>query len=1120
MFCVSCNASLAEGVRFCAACGTPVTPRCPGCGADVSPTDKFCAACGVGLTGAARTSTPAAVSAPPRQSTEGERRHVTVLFADMEGYTTLAEKLGEEDTYTLMQPVLARMVETIHAHGGTTQDLAGDGVMALFGAPHALEDAPVRACQAALEIHQRLADLGKGIHAKHGVTPRFRVGLNAGPVVLGNMGDGARIEFRAVGDTVNLAARLQSLAEPGTVLLSDEVHRLVDGYVKDTDLGERSVKGKAEPVRVYRLDAVRTGVSRFQRALQRGLTALVGREPELERMVAAWAATRAGGCRAICLSGEAGLGKSRLVYELRERCTREQAFVLSAHCAPNGRSTPFLPFVELVRSAFRISADQDQATVAARLKRGLEVLGADSAQNVEYLLNLLGFAVGGDAFSKENAEVVGIRTRDLLLLLIEERCRASEVLLVIEDLQWVDSASEALLVRLLDEGKRLLLICTYRPPYAPPWANAANAEVIRLEPLSTANTEALLRARLGSDDLPRALTQLVIDKAEGNPLFAEEIAQVLSERGAIRQSDAGLAFDAAAAGALPASLENMLLERVEQLDDATRGLLQAAAVVGRRFALEIASGAAGLNGAGAASADRLQALGLIVPDTEPGVFRFNSALLQEAVYQSLLSARRQSLHGSVAAALEETYGERAPEIADLLANHYVATPRAEKAVIYMRLAGEKALRMYSLDEAALRFRQVIELIEKVPGCANDVFLVDTLLNISRVLYYKAAFAELIALIERHLPLVERLGDPRRLGRFLFELGYAQTFNANPEVGKPLLERALALGETNGDERLVAYVSMCLMWVHIYWEPQTRATRDVLRQMAARAEAIGRRFEDHWVTLKVMAALAVGESVLGWPMSARREALRMIDYSRDTGDPRGRSMGLWALAWGDAFSGDTASAIENADESMRIGLSPIDRIVAQGAKGWALTLAERAAEALPLLEAVTAQVSRDGFAQFLETTDAALGIARVATGAWTQGVRTLESQIARAEARGAQHLAAVGHYALGEVYVRMALREGKAGWKEISHNLAFTLTALPRATAKARRHLGRACALAREIDIPSVLASALYSLGRLELRKAGAARAKPLLAEAREIAAANGLEELVRRIDTEANRARP
>ena len=1037
----------------------------------------------------------------------------------MEGYTTLAEKLGEEGTYALMQPVLGRMVETIHAHGGTTQDLAGDGVMALFGAPHALEDAPMRACQAALDLHQRMAELSEGIRLKHGVTPRLRVGLNAGPVVLGEMGDGERIEFRAVGDTVNLASRLQSLAEAGTVLLSEDVHRLVEGYVEDADLGAREVKGKAEPVRVYRLEAMRDGVNRFERALQRGLTALVGRERELERMEAAWAATRTGDCRALCLSGEAGLGKSRLVYEFCAGRARDQAVVLRVHCAPSGRSTPFLPFAELVRGAFRIDANQDPAAVATRLARGLEVLGVGGEENVQYLLNLLGFAVGGSAFSKENAEAVGVRTRDLLLQLIEERCRASQVLLVFEDLQWIDRPSEALLARLLNQGKGLMVICSYRPPYVPPWADAANAEVIRLAPLSDANTEALLRARLRNSELPRALTQLVVDKAEGNPLFTEEIAQLLTERGAIRQGASGLEFDAAAARTLPASLENMLLARIAQLDDDARSLLQAAAVVGRRFSLDVASSAARLNGAGAASADRLQALGLIAPDTEPGTFHFNSALLQEAVYQSLLTARREALHGSVAVALEETYGERAAEIADLLANHYVATPRAEKAVVYMRLAGEKALRMYSLDEAELRFRQVIELIEKVPGCANDVFFVDTLLNVSRVLYYKAAFTELIALIERHLPLVERLDDPERLGRFLFELGYAHCFNSHPEVGKPLVERALALGESRGDERLVAYALMCLMWAQLYWEPQTNATRDRLQQMAARAEAIGRRLDDRWVTLKVMAALAVSHAMLGWPVSSRREALRMIEYSRETGDPRGRSMGLWGLAWGEAFSGDTTSAMENADESMRIGLSPIDRLAAQGAKAWAQLLADRAAEASPLLEAMTEQLNRNGFTQLLENTDSALGIARVATGDWTRGVRTIEKQIARSEARGVGAVAAIGHYALGEVYVRMALREGKAGWAEISRNLAFTFTALPFAATKARRHLERACALAREIDMPSILASALFSLGHLAARKSGMTRAKPLLDEARTIAVANGLDELARRVDAEAKAGR-
>jgi len=1028
----------------------------------------------------------------------------------MEGYTTLSEKLGEEDTYRIMQPVLSRMVETIHAHGGTTQDLAGDGVMALFGAPHAIENAPLRACEAALDLHLRLADLVEALRLEHGVAPRFRVGLNAGPVVLGHMGEGKRIEFRAVGDTVNLAARLQSLAEPGTVLLSEDMHRLVDGYVDDTDLGPRSIKGKADPVRVYRLDAVRAGANRFERALQRGLGAFVGRESELASLEAGWVQTRQGSSRALCVSSEAGLGKSRLVHEFCERRAREKVAVLRAHCAPTGHSTPFLPFAELVRNAFRISADLDAAEVAARLQRGLELMGVDGEQNVQYLLNLLGFIVGGEGFSKENAEAAGVRTRELLLLLIEERCRASEVVFVFEDLQWIDRQSEALLARLLAEGKRLLLVCTYRPPYAPPWANA---EVLRLAPLSPENTELLLRARLGTDALPAGLAQLVVEKSEGNPMFAEEIVQALTERGAIGRTPAGLSFDAAAARALPASLESMLLERVEQLDADARALLQAAAVAGRRFTIAVAASAAGLGDAGAASAGRLQALGLIAAETEPGAFRFDSALLQEAVYQSLLSARRAALHGGVAAALEHQYGERASEIADLLADHYRATPRAEKAVVYMRLAGEKALRMYSLDEAELRFRQVIELIEKVPGCANDLFLVDTLLNVSRVLYYKATFAELIALIERHLPLVERLGDQARLGRFLFELGYAQVFNANPETGKPLLARALAIGEAQRDEQLVAYALMARMWMHVCWEPATRETRGEIRRLAARGEEIGRRLVDHWVTMKIMSASAIAESVFGWPIHARREALRLIEYSRETGDPRGRSMGLWALSFADAFSGDPAAAIDDADESMRIGLSPLDRVAASIGKGWALVLADRAEEALPELESVDAQIRRDGFTILLETNDGALGLARVGTGAWSAGVRTLEALIARSDARGTSHAAASGHYALGEVYVRMALREGKAGWNEISRNLAFTFTALPFAAGKARHHLGRACALAREIDMPSILASALFSLGRLERRKTGAARAEPLLAEARAIAEANGLDVLVRSIDT-------
>ena len=501
---------------------------------------------------------------------------------------------------------------------------------------------------------------------------------------------------------------------------------------------------------------------------------------------------------------------------------------------------------------------------------------------------------------------------------------------------------------------------------------------------------------------------------------------------------------------------------------------------------------------------------VIFSEPQAGEYRFKSALLQEAVVQSLLSARRAELHHRVAEALEKKFGGQILEVAAALADHYGATAHAEKAVRYMRLAGEKALRIYSLDEAELRFRQVIELIERVPGCADDAFFVDTLLNVSRVLYYKAHFNALIELISSHLPLVEHLGDPGRLGRFLFELGYAHCFNAEPQVGKPLLERALAIAEQNGDERLVAYVAMALMWEHMYWEPPTARTREAVRALSQRAVSIGRRLDDRWVTVKALMGPSLDDVMYGRPARARREALRLFEYSRETGDPRARSMGHHNLAWADVYLFDYAGAVQNAEELLRSGLSPIDRMGAEFAKGIALIFSKRTDEGVALLQRIFAQIEHKGFEQLRYSADAMLGLGLVIKGEWSRGVRHIEQSIERAKARNAAYIAALGHFALGEVYTQVALGEADVKLRTMLANPGFVFGSVPRAASKARAHLEPAVAAFRAADAPAFLAWSLLDLGLLARRRKKLPEAQALLEEARQISQANELDELASR----------
>jgi class 3 adenylate cyclase len=320
----------------------------------------------------------------------GQRRQVTVLFADMAGYTALAEKLGEEQTYLLMQQVHKGLSEAVHAHEGTVQEMTGDGIMALFGAPIAIEDAPLRACQAAVDIQTRMAAVAKGFQAKHGTAPYFRVGIHSGTLIVGEVGDAQQSGVTAMGDTVNLASRLESEAEAGTILLSSATQALVEGFVDCEFLGERTIKGKSEPQPLWRLDGIREGVTRFDISKGHGLSPLVGRQRELEKLLGLWQEASSGNLRAVCIRGEAGIGKSRLCFELRNNIADDKIIFLECHCAADTRETPFAPLMELVRRSFRIEMDASRDETERRLNQGLEILGIAPDQTLPYLMNLLG----------------------------------------------------------------------------------------------------------------------------------------------------------------------------------------------------------------------------------------------------------------------------------------------------------------------------------------------------------------------------------------------------------------------------------------------------------------------------------------------------------------------------------------------------------------------------------------------------------------------------------------------------------------------------------------------------------------------------------------------------------
>ncbi len=466
-----------------------------------------------------------------------------------------------------MQSLAKLMEDAVREQGGGVQGFTGDGIMAVFGAPVAHEDAPLRACRAALAILQRLKAAGDDLEARHRARPQLRIGVNSGPAVVGKVQGGSDAGVTVLGDTVNVAARLQALAEPGSAVMSDATRRLVEGLVEVSFAGEHEVKGKSEPQKAYRLDTLRDGATRFDAKVQRGLTTYVGRDRELERLERSLH-TISRGVQVFDIVGEPGIGKSRLVHEFLEQMVKERARVLIGSCTPDAQQTPFRAFIEIVRGAFRVSPSDDEAVVARKLDEGLQGLGLRSSENLGLLLNLLGLKPPEGALEGLDGVLIGLRTRDLVQHLVQSRCRLRPMIMVFEDLHWLDSASGDLLAKIIDieEPLQLLILHTRRPEYNPPWAGQAHVTQLPMEPLSARETARIAEARLGVEQLPEALAKLIAAKAEGNALFAEEIASFLVERGIVRRSATGLDYDPEAlAAALPESVQSLLASRVDRL---------------------------------------------------------------------------------------------------------------------------------------------------------------------------------------------------------------------------------------------------------------------------------------------------------------------------------------------------------------------------------------------------------------------------------------------------------------------------------------------------------------------------------------------------------------------------
>jgi class 3 adenylate cyclase/tetratricopeptide (TPR) repeat protein len=742
-----------------------------------------------------------------RRALEGERKQVTVLFADLKGSTELIQGLDPEQARSILDPALHAMMEAVHRYEGTVNQVLGDGIMALFGAPLAHEDHAARACYAALAMQDTLRRYADEVRRTHGLTVQMRVGLHSGDVVVRAIANDLHMDYSAVGLTTVLAARMEQLATPGSILLTAATLRLVEGLVQVTPLGPVPVKGVDEPVEVCELVGASAIRRRLQAAVARGLTRFVGRQTELAALHQALERAGAGHGQVVALLGEAGVGKSRLVYEVVHSHHTQGWLVLESASVSYGKATPYFPVLDLLKRYVQVEDRDDTRTIRARVTGQVLTLDAALQETIPALLALLDVLPEDDPFFALDPPQRRRRTLDGLKRVLLRESQVQPLCLVFEDLHWIDTETQALLDGLVESlpTARLLLLVNYRPEYQHGWGSKTSYTQVRLDPLPPASADELLHALLGDDPSLAPLTQLLIARTEGNPFFLEESVRTLVETAVlVGMPGAYHLAQAVPSIQVPATVQAVLAARIDRLPPEEKRLLQTAAVIGMEVPLALLQAIAELpEEALHRGLTHLQAAEFLYETRlfPEHAYTFKHALTHEVAYRSLLQERRRALHARIVEALETLAGERLADRIEHLADHAVRGEVWDKALLYCRQAGTKAMERSASREAVGRYEQALAALGHLPE-QRDLReqAIDLRLDLGSACMVLGQHARALHDLRVAETLAEALDDPRQLGRV--SVSMAQYFSQVGQYDHAIAssQRALVLAAASGDHR--------------------------------------------------------------------------------------------------------------------------------------------------------------------------------------------------------------------------------------------------------------------------------------------------------------------------------
>jgi class 3 adenylate cyclase/tetratricopeptide (TPR) repeat protein len=800
---------------------------CATCNFENFPADKFCGDCGHKLTLLSESARrelsfdeklakiqkylPAGITEKilsQRDKIEGEKRQVTVMFCDMKGFTPLSEKLGPETMYAMMDEVYEILIHRVLAYEGTVNEMTGDGIMALFGAPIALEDAPQRALRSAMSIHREISRYNEKVKREKGDIPpiQMRIGIHTGPVVVGTLGNDLRVEFKAVGDTVNLAARMEQLAEPGTTYVTGDTFTLTEGYFRFEALGDKEIKGKEKPIRAYQVIAPSTRRTRFDVSAERGLTPFVGRQRELELLLDGYERSKEGRGQAISIISEAGIGKSRLLYEFRKAVTNEDVTFLEGRCLSYSRNIAYHPIVDVLRANFDIQDTDADEDIRHKVTRFLKALKIDEASTLPYFLELLSVKDSGIDKIPMSPEARKDRTLEALKRITIKGSEARPLIMAIEDLHWMDRSSEDVLKGVLESipGARVFLIFTYRPEFVHTWGSRSYHSQVTLNRLSNRESLAMIEHVLATRNIDQHLEDLILQKAEGIPFFIEEFIKSLKDLKIIecRNGEVTLTQDIKSVS-IPSTIQEVIMARIDRLPEGAREVLRTGSVIEREFSHELLKKVTGL------PEQELLAHLSTLKDSEllyeRGIYPqssyiFKHALTREVAYDSILTKRKKDLHARVANTIEDIYKDDICYHYGVLSGHCIASENYEKGAEYARLEARRYQKAASFRDAIEYAKKSIACLERLPQTEhNQKKLIDIRVVLSAYYLSLNYSIEAKKAVEPITDLAVRLNYQERLPGIYTAIGlYSIWVEEDLGKGVPYLKKVFDIASKVGD----------------------------------------------------------------------------------------------------------------------------------------------------------------------------------------------------------------------------------------------------------------------------------------------------------------------------------